>query len=172
VGLARAAMRKWLDGWSMAPERAGDILLVLSEALTNAAEHAHGFDESPIQVQASWTPEELSILISDTGAWGMPHAMADRGRGVGIIRALSDESAIDSTPRGTTVRVSFMLGKVEFDREAPRGSHSADSTEETPRPGAGGGGGPKIDVSDKTTMRGSDNIAVFDMRGLELVGAL
>jgi len=39
--------------------------------------------------------------------------MADRGRGVGIIRALADEASIDNTHRGTTVRVSFSLGQVQ-----------------------------------------------------------
>jgi hypothetical protein len=32
---------------------------------------------------------------------------------VGIIRALADETSIDNTHRGTTVRVSFTLGQVQ-----------------------------------------------------------
>jgi anti-sigma regulatory factor (Ser/Thr protein kinase) len=113
IGAARSALRAWLTDHAMDPDRIMDVLLVVSEALTNAAEHGHRFDESPIELHATWSANELMVMVSDTGEWGLPHAMADRGRGVGIIRALADEASIDNTHRGTTVRVSFSLGQVQ-----------------------------------------------------------
>ncbi|MCU1346768.1 MAG: histidine kinase [Acidimicrobiia bacterium] len=112
IGVARADLRAWLMQHAMDPDRIIDVLLVVSEALTNAAEHGHGFDESAIELHATWTADELMVMVSDTGVWGLPHTMADRGRGVGIIRALADEASIDNTHRGTTVRVTFNLGQV------------------------------------------------------------
>jgi len=113
IGQARAALRSWLEAHELDPDRTMDVLLVVSEALTNSAEHGHGFDESPIELHATWSHDELMVMVSDTCQWGLPHAMADRGRGIGIIRALADETSIDNTHRGTTVRVSFMLGSVQ-----------------------------------------------------------
>gem|GEM_PF-2443493 len=113
IGQARAALRSWLTDHGMDVDRIMDVLLVVSEALTNAAEHGHRFDESPIELHATWSDDELMVMVSDTGEWGLPHTMADRGRGVGIIRALADETSIETTHRGTTVRVSFTLGQVQ-----------------------------------------------------------
>jgi anti-sigma regulatory factor (Ser/Thr protein kinase) len=86
-----------------------DVLLAASEALTNAAEHGHAFDGSLVEVGLGAVDTSLWLTVTDTGAWGSPHAMADRGRGIAIIRAVAQEVAIETTATGTTIRVLFDL---------------------------------------------------------------
>jgi serine/threonine-protein kinase RsbW len=109
IAAARASLRGWLTPRHVPAMLIDDVLLAASEALTNAAEHGHSFDGSPVAVSLGVLDARLWLTITDTGAWGTPHAMADRGRGIAIIRAVSQEVAIETTASGTTVRVLFDL---------------------------------------------------------------
>jgi anti-sigma regulatory factor (Ser/Thr protein kinase) len=109
IAAARASLRSWLKLRQVPPLLIDDVLLAASEALTNAAEHGHAFDGSLVEVTLGVVEGGLWLTVTDTGAWGSPHAMADRGRGIAIIRAVSQEVAIETTAAGTTVRVLFGL---------------------------------------------------------------
>src|SRR3954454_13679169 len=109
IAAARADLRIWLTPRRVPPVLIDDVLLAASEALTNAAEHGHSFDGTPVEVCLGAVDAGLWLTVTDTGAWGTPHAMADRGRGIAIIRAVAQEVAIETTASGTTVRVLFDL---------------------------------------------------------------
>jgi anti-sigma regulatory factor (Ser/Thr protein kinase) len=56
------------------------------------------------------TDGEIQARVSDTGSWKTPLANpGNSGRGLVLMRALSDTIEIDSSPTGTTVDISFRL---------------------------------------------------------------
>ncbi len=92
-------------------ERAGDLVLALDEVIANAQEHGR----PPIAVEA-WTDGRLVVEVSDVGAgfdrarvWSThpPPPLGRRGRGLWIIRQLTDLVAISSGEDGTTVRIEL-----------------------------------------------------------------
>jgi serine/threonine-protein kinase RsbW len=92
-------------------ERSGDLVLALDEVIANAQEHGR----PPILVEA-WADGRLVVEVSDAGAgfdrarvWSThpPPALGRRGRGLWIIRQLTDLVAIRSGAEGTTVRIEL-----------------------------------------------------------------
>jgi anti-sigma regulatory factor (Ser/Thr protein kinase) len=92
-------------------ERSGDLVLALDEVIANAQEHGR----PPILVEA-WADGRLVIEVSDAGTgfdrarvWSThpPPALGRRGRGLWIIRQLTDLVAIRSGAEGTTVRIEL-----------------------------------------------------------------
>ncbi len=58
-----------LKDLGLAPERAGDVELVLAEAINNIVEHAYaGGDPGEVRVQAALSDDSLVIRLSDDGA--------------------------------------------------------------------------------------------------------
>jgi hypothetical protein len=50
------------------------------------------------------------VRVADTGSWKTPTPTPlTRGRGLPLIRALSERVEIDGTPAGTTIDMSFRL---------------------------------------------------------------
>ncbi|WP_230464925.1 ATP-binding protein, partial [Nocardia seriolae] len=59
--------------------------------------------------------DSLSIEVADTGAWRpLPADPGNRGRGIAMMRALTDHLDIDSSGPGTRVRMSVRLLAVSF----------------------------------------------------------
>jgi anti-sigma regulatory factor (Ser/Thr protein kinase) len=92
-------------------ERAGDLVLALDEVIANAQEHGR----PPIRVEA-WADGRLVVEVSDAGAgfdrarvWSThpPPALGRRGRGLWIIRQLTDLVSVSSGADGTTVRIEL-----------------------------------------------------------------
>ena len=92
-------------------DRAGDLVLALDEVIANAQEHGR----PPIRVTA-WADGRLVVEVSDVGGgfdrarvWQThpPPPLGHRGRGLWIIRQLTDLVAISSDERGTTVRIEL-----------------------------------------------------------------
>jgi serine/threonine-protein kinase RsbW len=83
------------------------IVLATDEATNNVIRHAHrGQPDAPLQIQCSFRPDGLEILLIDQGApfdlAAVPHLDPSEerigGRGVFIMRALMDE--LSCQPRG------------------------------------------------------------------------
>lgn len=92
-------------------DRAGDLVLALDEVIANAQEHGR----APICVRA-WADGRLVVEVSDVGAgfdrarvWSThpPPPLGRRGRGLWIIRQLTDLVAITTGEHGTTVRIEL-----------------------------------------------------------------
>ena len=92
-------------------DRAGDLVLALDEVIANAQEHGC----PPIEVRA-WADGRLVVEVSDVGpgfdrarVWSThpPPPLGRRGRGLWIIRQLTDLVTISSDEGGTTVRIEL-----------------------------------------------------------------
>ena len=107
VAEMRRELSVWLDGVDVDPERRRDVVLAVSEAAANAAEHAYGFDrERAARVEVWISDGELRAEVRDDGGWREPVVAADRGRGRTIMEGLMRVVAIDGGAQGTVVRMS------------------------------------------------------------------
>lgn len=90
------------------PELAEDLKLAAYEAMANAVTHAYpeGVDGT-MTVTASLEPGTvaITITITDSGRWRDGASGTHGGRGLVLIRALTPEVSVTSTPIGTTVRM-------------------------------------------------------------------
>ncbi|MEU4217087.1 SpoIIE family protein phosphatase [Actinoplanes sp. NPDC026623] len=104
-------LRRSLQTWrrTTQPSDAGetDMLLAVNEACANAIEHAYrGREPGPVEVTVrSDADGSYLATVRDFGRWQpLTRSAAYRGRGLNIIRRLSDGFERRSTPNGTLVR--------------------------------------------------------------------
>jgi serine/threonine-protein kinase RsbW len=101
----------WLrEFFDLDPIRTGDVVLAINEALANAAEFAYLMADRPgtMDVQARYDADDarLTVTVSDNGSWRIPRPSANartRGRGIPLMRALSDRTTIETSSTGTQV---------------------------------------------------------------------
>ncbi|MGW2515522.1 PAS domain S-box protein [Streptomyces sp. NPDC001617] len=104
----RAFLHKALTSWNCAPS-ADDALLLLSETLTNAVQHAEG----PVGLHLHRTDTDLTVEVSDRS----PHLPQPRlaaedeesGRGLILVRALADTWGVRPTDEGKTTWFTLRL---------------------------------------------------------------
>ncbi len=112
LGDLRHQLAKWLGDAGVREEKVADIVLAVNEAVANSIEHGYqGRKTGKIRLKAENDGARVRIKISDKGSW-KPAATDPgvRGRGLLLIRAVSDWLEMDCTPKGTTVDMSFSLG--------------------------------------------------------------
>jgi anti-sigma regulatory factor (Ser/Thr protein kinase) len=116
----RQAAKAWLQAGDVEAGLVQDLVLVLNEAAANAVEHGEGNDDIPIQIRLAFDPRAgiYEGTVTGAGRW-REQRPTDRGRGLPIIRNLTDSVTIERR-RGTTL--SF------------RRSVRAPTTEEAGRP--------------------------------------
>jgi anti-sigma regulatory factor (Ser/Thr protein kinase) len=106
--LARNALRRFFAASHLGERRVYDALVAVGEAVSNAIEHAYtGRPNQTFGVRARFEGLACVVFVEDEGVWRQdtePH-----GRGVEMMRALSDECTIDRGPNGTTVMLRFAL---------------------------------------------------------------
>lgn len=114
VARLREEFARWLgEHFELDDVRSSDIVLVVNEALSNAAEFAYPDREMGDNITLQTTYGEngtLAITIADRGRWRQSDASnqkRSRGRGIPLMRALSDRVDIDKTPQGTQVHLYF-----------------------------------------------------------------
>jgi anti-sigma regulatory factor (Ser/Thr protein kinase) len=121
----RRTLGRWLDEAGASPEESHDLQVACHEACSNAIEHAYRFGEEVFEVDAALSNGEVAITISDRGAWRAP-AENDRGRGLHLIRALTDTMELIPGPTGTSVRMRRKLAALNRGAEPqPAGARSA-----------------------------------------------
>jgi anti-sigma regulatory factor (Ser/Thr protein kinase) len=105
----RHRLDAWLQSVPVATEVAADVVLAVGEACTNSVEHAYrGRPPGTMRVEAAVDGDEVHLRVIDFGSWKPPVASRRaRGRGLLLIRAVSDESQVNSGTAGTTVAMSF-----------------------------------------------------------------
>lgn len=88
-----------------------DLVLALSEAVTNGVEHAHGSSVGRVVVSVTVEPDAIAVEVRDEGVWREQQVGDDtRGNGLLIVAALSaDTLQIDRGIDGTVVRFSVPL---------------------------------------------------------------
>jgi anti-sigma regulatory factor (Ser/Thr protein kinase) len=108
-----AALRRQLSAWlravGVADDLAADVLLAVGEACSNSIEHAYR-DRRPgiMRVEAEVELDRIRVRVVDFGSWRTPTAtLITRGRGLPLMRAVSDVLDVGSTTEGTTVAMNF-----------------------------------------------------------------
>jgi serine/threonine-protein kinase RsbW len=114
ASLAREAFADWLERFfDLDPIRSADLVLAVNEALANAAEFAYLRSDRPgtMDVRADYDADDkrLIVHISDHGAWRTPVSPNNpaRGRGIPLMRALSDRADIEISTGGTQVSLAW-----------------------------------------------------------------
>jgi anti-sigma regulatory factor (Ser/Thr protein kinase) len=85
-----------------------DLVLAAGEAAGNAIEHAYLGENGSVRLHAKASGRHVVIEVRDNGRWrigGDP----ERGRGLGIMKALVDRVSIESTRSGTSVRLELTV---------------------------------------------------------------
>jgi anti-sigma regulatory factor (Ser/Thr protein kinase) len=107
----RHELAAWMQAAELPDERIADIVLAVNEACANSIEHGYrGRTPGRVRVDGENDGARVHLTVVDTGSW-KPNA-ADpgaRGRGLLLIRAVSDWLEMECTPSGTTVDMNFNL---------------------------------------------------------------
>jgi len=101
LGHLRAQARQVAEAHGFEPDPADDFALCVHEAVSNAIVHGHGEDsELPVEVEISPIADGLRVTVRNQGprfdvdaVLGRQAGDGPRGRGMNIIRSLTDEAA-------------------------------------------------------------------------------
>ena len=111
VGHTRDEFAGWLARFfDLGADRTSDLVLAIYEALANSAEFAYAETggEGTVDLQA-WhdlADQTITVVVSDRGVWRLSDTREhSRGRGIPLMRALSDRASIESSVDGTTVKM-------------------------------------------------------------------
>lgn len=115
VARLREEFTAWLcERFELDDVRASDVVLVVNEALSNAAEFAYrdreAADTITLQATHAAGTGTMSVTIADHGQWrpsDPSNQKRSRGRGIPLMHALSDRVEIDRSPQGTSVHLHF-----------------------------------------------------------------
>jgi anti-sigma regulatory factor (Ser/Thr protein kinase) len=111
----RQRLADWLRASAVPEDRIDDIVLGVNEACSNSAEHAYrGRTPGTMTVDATRLDDDVLVTVADAGEWhAPPENPGFRGRGLPLIRAVSDHAEFECTPTGTTVEMTFRLRPTE-----------------------------------------------------------
>ncbi len=92
-------------------ELVADLVLAVNEACANSVEHGYrGRKPGKVRVAGENDGARMHLRVTDRGSWKpAPADPSPRGRGLLLIRAVSDQLEMECTPSGTTVDMSFRL---------------------------------------------------------------
>jgi serine/threonine-protein kinase RsbW len=119
LSAVRGRVAAWAEGLGASPETVDDLVLATHEALANVADHAYS-DRAHLDGESGsasldaelTTAGEIVVMVRDQGRWRPPAADPGwRGRGLLIIRGLSDDVEIRHDGAGTTVQMRWQLHK-------------------------------------------------------------
>lgn len=112
-GVARAHLRGWLRAQRWPSDDVDDLVLAVSEAVSNAVEHAYPAGSQDQHVTLTITAmhgpngsSRVVISVTDHGSWRPPAAIPGfRGRGVAMMRALTGSFELTADAAGTRVKM-------------------------------------------------------------------
>jgi anti-sigma regulatory factor (Ser/Thr protein kinase) len=116
----RRELSSFLTTSGLSDDEFYDLLLAVSEAASNAVEHAQHPRQPFIDVVAEVDAGTITITVRDHGQWLRPVKSAHRGRGLSMMRVLAD-TTVATGCSGTTVTIRKHTAA------------TAAATEETPR---------------------------------------
>lgn len=115
ASVARHRVKDWLRAHRWSPAHVEDLVLAISEAISNSVEHGYGVaidtvgHPGPVELRGRVTTgldglRRAEFTVRDEGCWREPASHSTgRGGGFTIMRACTDEVSIDGTAAGTTV---------------------------------------------------------------------
>ncbi|GGY50309.1 ATP-binding protein [Streptomyces djakartensis] len=103
VARARAFARDRLAAWHLGDETAEAAGVVVSEFVTNSVRHSGAHN---VTLRLARCMSHLWIEVVDTGVWRNPtgsdeNGLAEGGRGIWLVDALSQRSGVHRTRHGT-----------------------------------------------------------------------
>ncbi|HEX4106482.1 MAG TPA: SpoIIE family protein phosphatase [Solirubrobacteraceae bacterium] len=98
----RRTLRRWLRDHGAGDHDVADITLAVSEACTNAVEHAYSPGPAHFELHARERDGGFEIVVRDDGRWRSPRGH-NRRRGLTIIDTVMDSVQIDAGEQGTSV---------------------------------------------------------------------
>ena len=107
----RRQFRDWLT-LDLPPNVVDDLVLAVYEAIANAAEHAylnHADGPGPVRLEAHRAADHILITVSDQGRWRAPTGGRSRGRGISLMRLLTQNVHTRCDHRGTVVYLRVEL---------------------------------------------------------------
>ena len=118
IVLCRLALSGLAQVRRVEPETLADLKVALTEACSNSVRHAYEEGRAGVvDVRYEVNGEKVAVEVSDEGAGfhadgpdGGVRDVEEGGLGIAIIRALTDELAIESDARGSRLRFVKYLG--------------------------------------------------------------
>jgi serine/threonine-protein kinase RsbW len=120
IMLGRLALTSLSRVRELSDEELSDLKLALTEACTNAVQHAYGNGDGVVQISYELHRDRFVIEVADNGEGFAPppasagdiEALSEGGLGIAIIRALSDELEIgERRGGGSTLRFVKLLSR-------------------------------------------------------------
>ena len=116
--LARLALSAVCRLTPLSPEEVADLKLAITEACSNSIRHAYAEGRSgAVEIRYELNSEKLQVEVVDEGSgFDADAPLSDNGEldegglGIAIIRALTDEFAIESDGQGSRLRFAKYLG--------------------------------------------------------------
>jgi len=116
--VVRQRLREWLAAWSWPVDQLDDIVLAVSEAVSNSVEHAY-LDQPPGVVEVrggiETTPDckhRVMIIVRDYGRWRSPPSdNQNRRRGIPLMRAYMESVTIGQPVDDTVGTWVVLRGK-------------------------------------------------------------
>ena len=109
----------FVSAMEIAPTDLGDFLTALGEALANAMEHSRACEPIEVSVRLAGTDHLIASVVdrgvgfepAETAATPeLPDALAERGRGLSIMRSCTDIFSVRSVPgEGTAVTLGRLV---------------------------------------------------------------
>lgn len=111
----RRRYEAWLGAHGWPDAQRDDLVLAVSEAVSNSVEHGYGVRagvtgrSGVVEVDAVIVPDQdghrhVNTTVRDHGTWRpQPRLRSYRRHGIGMMRACVAECVIEGTPDGTTV---------------------------------------------------------------------
>jgi PAS domain S-box-containing protein len=120
LATVRAGARDWLEAQQIPAEVSNDVVLAISEACANAVEHAYRNSSGITEVEIHEDAAVLEVTVQDHGTWrpkAAPHP--DRGRGLQLMRAVSESVDVNTNSEGTIVTIRFDLASQDDEQDKP-----------------------------------------------------
>jgi anti-sigma regulatory factor (Ser/Thr protein kinase) len=113
----RNAVRAWVERQDLPDATRDDILVALGEATSNAVRHAYvAAKPGQVQVRLMESDGWIEAEVSDDGRWqDRSGAVGSPGMGMKIMRSVSEELDIETSPSGTSVYFRIPI-RAEGDR--------------------------------------------------------
>ena len=105
----RGELDLWLEAAGVRGQPAFDTVAAVSEATSNAIEHALEPRSPRVEVSAVRADDMLRLQVRDFGRWRPPRFDSDRNHGLLLIDSLMTRVEIDRTDDGTTVTMELEL---------------------------------------------------------------